>query len=91
MLTGSIIHIDRFGNCISNVLEWRIADRREASRISAGGRTIQGIRRTYAEVERGEVLALIGSSGYLEIAVRDGSAAVALGLRVGDTLRIDMS
>jgi S-adenosyl-L-methionine hydrolase (adenosine-forming) len=90
MLTGSIIHIDRFGNCISNVLEWRIADRREASRISAGGRTIQGIRRTYAEVERGDLLALIGSSGYLEIAVRDGSAAGALGLRVGDALRIDM-
>lgn len=90
VLTGTIIHIDRFGNCISNVLEWRIADRREASRISAGGRTIQGIRRTYAEVERGDVLALIGSSGYLEIAMRDGSAAGALGLRVGDTLQIDM-
>jgi hypothetical protein len=88
-LLGSIIHIDHFGNCVSNILEWRVADRREAARIEAGGRLLYGIRRTYAEAERGELLALIGSSGYLEIAVREGSAAQTLGLRVGNAVQIE--
>ena len=54
--------------------------------ISAAGREIAGVCRTYAEVEPGEVLALVGSVGHLEIAVREGNAAQKLGLRLGDTV-----
>ena len=89
-LMGTIIHIDRFGNCISNILEWRVADRRTAARIEFKGKHIAGIRRTYAEAERGELLALIGSSGYVEIAMRDDSAAADVGAVVGDTLSIEL-
>jgi len=89
-LMGTIIHIDRFGNCISNILEWRVADRRAAARIEFKGKQITGIRRTYAEAERGELLALVGSSGYLEIAMRDDSAAADVGAVVGDTLQIEL-
>ena len=52
--------------------------------ISAAGQEMEGMHRTYAEVERGEVLALVGSEGYLEIAVREGSGADSLGLNPGD-------
>jgi S-adenosylmethionine hydrolase len=89
-LIGTIIHIDRFGNCISNILEWRVADRRADARIEFKGKRIGGIRRTYAEAERGELLALIGSSGYLEIAMRDDSAAARAGAVVGDKINIEL-
>jgi hypothetical protein len=55
-----------------------------AAVVSAGGQEIAGIHRAYAKVERGEVLALVGSGGYLELAVREGSGAERLGLSPGD-------
>jgi len=41
-------------------------------------------------VARGAVVALIGSSGWLEIAVRNGNAAQASGVTVGDEIRVDL-
>lgn len=52
--------------------------------IGVAGQEIAGIHRTYAEVRPGEVLALVGSHGYLEIAVREESAARRLRLRGGE-------
>jgi hypothetical protein len=59
---------------------------RDDGRVRAGGRTIDGIHRAYASVERGELLALVGSGGFLEVAVREGSAAERLELRPGDPI-----
>jgi S-adenosylmethionine hydrolase len=47
-------------------------------------RELSGVFRTYAEVAHGEALALVGSEGHLEIAVREGNAAQGLGLHPGD-------
>jgi S-adenosylmethionine hydrolase len=52
--------------------------------VVVAGQEIAGVHRTYAEVAAGEALALVGSEGHLEIAVREGSAARSLGLRPGD-------
>lgn len=52
------------------------------------GGSLDGIKPTYGQTEPGEPLALISSSGYLEIAVNQGSAAAALRLNVGDTINI---
>ena len=52
--------------------------------VMVAGQEMSGLYRTYAEVEPGEVLALVGSEGHLEIAVREGSAAQRPGLRPGD-------
>jgi hypothetical protein len=51
-------------------------------------RRIQGLRHTYADVERGEILALVGSEGHVEIAVREGSGAERLGLKPGDPVEM---
>lgn len=59
----------------------------EAS-ITMEGHEIQGLRRTYAEVEPGDALALVGSTGHLEISVREGSGARELGLQVGDSVEL---
>jgi S-adenosylmethionine hydrolase len=56
--------------------------------VLVGGREIPRVHRTYAEVERGEVLALVGSEGHLEIAVREGSGAEKLNLAAGDPVEL---
>ena len=51
--------------------------------VHASGRSFGPVRRTYADVAVGEPIALVGSSGLLEVAVRQGSAAGAFGVTVG--------
>jgi S-adenosylmethionine hydrolase len=75
-LAGEVIAIDRFGNCITNLFGFR------AGVVSVESIEIP-VRRTYAEVEPGEPTAVVGSAGFIEIAVREGSAAERLGLRRG--------
>jgi S-adenosylmethionine hydrolase len=62
----------------------------EATRatIRIGDIELAGIRRSYAQAEVGDTLATIGGSGQLEIAIREGNAAKALGLRTGDSVDI---
>jgi S-adenosylmethionine hydrolase len=52
--------------------------------VKVRGRKLGRLKRTYWDVAPGKILPLIGSSGLLEIAVRDGSAAKVLKLNVGD-------
>jgi S-adenosylmethionine hydrolase len=86
--TARIIHVDAFGNATTDLSHELLGDRRlKAVRIK--GRDLGRLRRTYWDVAPGKPLALIGSSGLLEIAVRDGSAAQDLGLRVGDEVNIE--
>ncbi len=73
---GVVISIDRFGNLVTNLIT------RRASVIEIG-KTAVAIGRTYGDVASGALTALIGSSGLVEIAVRDGSAAERLGLSRG--------
>ena len=73
---GQIIAIDRFGNAISNLIAPR------GGRVEIKGRTLP-IVRTYADGIVGDVIALVGSSGFVEIAQRDGNAARALELTRG--------
>ncbi|HTR76581.1 MAG TPA: SAM-dependent chlorinase/fluorinase [Gemmatimonadaceae bacterium] len=80
-LVGEIIAIDRFGNAITNLVPLR------EGVVEAGGASLH-VATHYAAVERGESLAVVGSSGLIEIAVRDGSAAVRLGLRRGDRVAL---
>jgi S-adenosylmethionine hydrolase len=85
---AEVIHIDHFGNVTTNVpVEAIGAPPPKVIRLA--DRSLGPIRRTYADVPEGEPLALIGSSGLLEIAVRNGNAAHTLGLRVGDRLTIE--
>lgn len=87
-ITAHVAHIDRFGNAITDLDDATFGRwaGRHAVVIDAGGRRIEGVRATYAAAPAGTALAVFGSSGHLEIAVRDGSAATALGLRRGDTI-----
>lgn len=88
-LEGKIIHSDRFGNLITNIRPRsnRIDDIQLFS-LEIGDRTIGSIRKTYSSGDYGELIAIIGSSGLIEVAVRNSSAHQMLGLRVGDPVLI---
>lgn len=80
-LRGEVIVIDRFGNAVTNLLA------AHGTEVRVGDREIP-LRRTYVDVASGEPVALVGSSGLIEIAVRDGNAATILGLMRGSVVRI---
>jgi S-adenosylmethionine hydrolase len=78
-IEGQVITIDRFGNAITNLLALR------AHSIEVNG-TILPIRRSYADAREGQAIALVGSTGLIEIAVRDGNAAATMGLERGSVV-----
>jgi S-adenosylmethionine hydrolase len=86
---GEIIHIDRFGNLISNVSAGELAALSGALRVRLGDADALPIVHCYADAERGAALALIGSSNLLEIAVRDASARERLGAQLGDSVSVE--
>ncbi len=83
-LVGRIVHIDQFGNLITNFKREDLPE--EPFAVEVSNRFISRLSRTYGEGEG--LLALIGSSGYLEIAVKGGSARDFLGAAVGDDVKI---
>jgi S-adenosylmethionine hydrolase len=89
---GRVTQHDRFGNAITNI---RARDLRAlpstALMARLGDDRSVVVARTYGDVPKGEPLALIGSEGFLEIAVREGSARERLGLSLGATVRIEPS
>jgi len=57
--------------------------------VRVAGREMRGVHGTYADVEPGGLLALVGSEGHLEIAVREGSGAERLDLQPGDPVKLN--
>lgn len=86
-LHGQIIYVDQFGNLISNIPEDWIAGK--ATTIRLGKWVFKHVSEAYAEVGSGQPLAIIGSSGYLEIAIREGNASRTLGIGRGALIQID--
>ena len=81
---GKVIHIDRFGNAITNLdgsltRSWE----RVVCEAHVRRRRVCPLKTFYQAVGPGQPLALVGSSGLLEIAVNGGSAERTLGLKIG--------
>jgi S-adenosylmethionine hydrolase len=94
-LFGEIIHVDDFGNIITNImlnnlekLNIRLGAK---TKISMGNRTKE-VRfcKTYDEVKEGELLALVGSTGFLEISINKGHAASIYRAKEGIGLSISL-
>ena len=95
IFSGQVIRVDHFGNLITNIprstLERSFRLPGPTLDILVKRRKVQGLAKTYAEREEGQLLALIGSSGYLEVAVNRGSAAQLLGCEKGDSATLTVS
>lgn len=91
-LIGHVLHIDRFGNCITNLTERDLPlDQARRSRALFCGRTLTQFGTHFAEaVNREALFAYPGSAGYWEVALWCASAAEALGARVGDQFQMTL-
>jgi len=83
-LVGRVLHVDHFGTLIANIKSNDLPGKDVV--IEVAGYCIQGISNYYAQKEG--VMAVVGSSGYLEISLRDGSACDFLGAIVGDEIKV---
>ncbi|HEU4326814.1 MAG TPA: SAM-dependent chlorinase/fluorinase [Roseiflexaceae bacterium] len=89
-LIGRIIHVDHFGNCITNISLSALAQHGLELTLTVEiiDQRIPGLYQTYADAPVGALVALVGSNNHLELAVRNGSAAQTLGVGVGDTVKV---
>ena len=84
---GEVIFRDAFGNLITNIKEDQVAARPgEGWMVEIGGRRVEGIVKTYGDRPPGSLVALLGSSGWVEVAVVNGDAGRLLSAGPGTTV-----
>jgi hypothetical protein len=83
--TGEILHIDRFGNVITNFFAEEFP---AAAQMCIGRAKARRTVRSYTEAKSGELVVIAGSSGYLEMSIDRGSAAEKIGCQRGDACQI---
>lgn len=88
-VTGTVAHIDRFGNYISNIPA-SMAEHfnRKTTFVRIGNFTIMGISGTFSDRAPGELVAYFGSTGLLEIGVTKGSALDTIKSPVGARVKL---
>jgi S-adenosylmethionine hydrolase len=85
VIVGCIQYIDRFGNLVTNISQDYVQGKNWCVQIK--GKKIK-VGETYSDVKVGEVIALIGSHGWVEIAVNSGNARLELNVELGDKVQI---
>ena len=90
VIQGVIINVDHFGNLVTNIPAAMLAETSSID-LEIRGRVIQGLSPTFhggPESPKDGLVALVGSQGYLEAAVRDGSAALLLSADLGEPVEV---
>lgn len=82
---GRIVYFDHFGNAVTNITGDGVE---RGALVEIAGRVQCAVVDTYAEAGEAEVLAYVGSTGRLEVAVRNGSAQRELGLKLGERVTL---
>ena len=88
---GEVIHIDHFGNVSTNIRAEHLGDaidNNETILVRLNGIEIHGLVHTFGERPAGELVALIGSTGNLGIAVVNGNTQQKLGTKVGEEIEV---
>ena len=94
VLFGEVLHVDNFGNIITNVRETELARIRVKERVNVelpDQKLKLKFCRAYADAKPQQPLALIGSHSYLEIAMNQGDAAAEFNTKVGDKVTVSLS
>jgi S-adenosylmethionine hydrolase len=87
---GRIIHIDRFGNCVTNITRDTLPTGRVAT-LLVKGKSIRNFRDFYGAAPSNELFAIWGSAGFLELSVNGNSAAQLLRAKRGETVNLIQS
>ena len=92
-LRGKVIHIDKFGNAITNIEKNGFLNIKKGRRFEIFIRNVRlkRIVNTYSDVSKADALAIFGESNHLEIAMREASAAELLGLKIHDMITIEFN
>lgn len=89
-IRGTIVYIDNYGNCISNIsrqmIEEYFGDRPISINTNVG--LANGISKNYSDVEEGEIVCLYNSSNFLEIAINRAQAEKLLGIKVNTSVMV---
>lgn len=87
---GWVVHVDRFGNCITNIPRPLFDRQRNGRQVKCfvGNAILESVHTTYGDTEAGEPLLLFGSSNLLEIAVNTGNASDLLDIRKGTPVNV---
>lgn len=89
-LHGRVIHIDHFGNCITNLTRSDLADLTNV-KLTVNGKVIKSFRLFFGDEAGSEqIFCIWGSAGFLELAINRGSAAAALAARCGDAVTVSV-
>ena len=91
LIQAAVLAVDSFGNLITNLRPEDLPSDGRAWKILAAQREINIFRRTFGEGEPGEIFVVPGSSGYLEIVMKNGSAASTLGIGTGAPIGVVFS
>lgn len=85
-VTGRIIHVDHFGNCVTNLTRANVESLGASVKLQVKGRSIASLRNYFAEEKdsRAKLFGVWGSAGFLEIAAKNESAAKIAKLKRGD-------
>lgn len=91
-VTGEIVHIDRFGNAITNIeaslVEKVSGPPSRSVTVRVGSQAVRGLSVSYGSLGRGKLGVVINSLGLVEVAIPGGNAARRFGLRVGTPVRV---
>jgi len=81
---GQILHIDRFGNLVTNFHASDFPDLEALNVcVAIGPQQVSVVARNYDECGPGELFLIVGSSGYVEVSLNQASAARAIGCETG--------
>ncbi len=90
-LSAAVLDIDSFGNVITAVKQSDIVGMDHAAlRVDCESFSAPGLKRQYVDVDDGDALAYVGSSNYVELALRNGDAAAKFNIRVGDPVIVSL-
>lgn len=84
VIEGSVIHIDRFGNIVTNITAVEVGPE---FKLEIAGRSITDVRRFYAGSPVGEPFVIAGSAGFIEVSINGGSAANELNMKMGSPVK----
>jgi S-adenosyl-L-methionine hydrolase (adenosine-forming) len=88
-IRGKVMYIDNFGNLITNITVNHLKNlEKPPSKIKIRENVISGLSKNYQEVKKGTLLAIMGSSNFLEISVREGNAQKKLKSKEGDEIKV---
>ena len=94
VITGEVTGWDHFGNLWTNIkadtLDSLFRNEKNRVRVTVKGVTITGILDAFARKAPGEILAIVGSRGVLEIAVNRGNAARLLAAAIGEEVKVEL-